>query len=681
MTAQDILFQPLTIKGVTIPNRFMSTSHQPGYTLAGNFTERYVRYEAEKAKGGVGLIQFAGATTVSVENSFTYGQINGTTDDVVPQFQRMADAIHEHGAVCTVQLTHGGRRERFDQANWLPVFAPSIRRELMHRAFPTPLETHHIDRICQDYANSAKRVRDGGVDGVEINCIPPGLIAQFWSPLTNQRSDEYGGSLENRMRFGMQVFEACRRELGDDYVLGFRLSADEMKQGGLRNQDCVEIAAGYASSGLVDFVSVVGGHSSDYKSTHEMYPTMLFPSAPYLGLAAAVKAKVDLPVLHTTRITDTATAAYAIEQGLIDMVGMTRAFIADPHHVNKFREGREADIRPCVGATYCIDRVGVGLEALCMHNVATSREQFIPQIIEKSTGEKKRIVVVGGGPAGLEAARVSASRGHDVVLFEAGSVVGGQLNLGAKATWRKDISGIVHWLAGQIDSLGVDVKLNTLAEADDVLSVRPDIVVLATGGLPNVGHFKGAELATTVWDVLAGQVEPGNEVLIFDEAGAHPGLSCAETIAAAGGKVEMVSPDRAHGMELGLVNLAAHMSEAYRHGITFTVDQRLVEVRASGNKLVAVLENTYQDQQRVERIVDQVIGDYGTTPDEDLYLALKPQSRNHGQLDLEALAAFTPQGIDINPSGEFFLYRVGDAWAGRDVHAALLDAMRICMEL
>jgi 2,4-dienoyl-CoA reductase-like NADH-dependent reductase (Old Yellow Enzyme family) len=292
----------------------------------------------------VGLVQFGGATTVSVENTYYYGLLNGSVDSVVPQLRQMAAAIHEHGAVCTVQLSHGGRRERWDIDNWLPVFAPSRRRELMHRAFPAELEDHDVQRACRNYAAAARRVREGDVDGVEISCIPPGMIGQFWSPLTNVRSDGYGGSLANRMRFGLEVLEAARREVGDDYLMGMRLSADEMKQGGLTNEDCVEIAAAYAESGLVDFVSVVGGQSSDYKSTHEMYPTMQIPTAPYLDMAAAVKARVNLPVFHATRITDAATAAHAVGNGLIDMVGMTRAFIADPHHVNKLREGREADI-------------------------------------------------------------------------------------------------------------------------------------------------------------------------------------------------------------------------------------------------------------------------------------------------------------------------------------------------
>jgi NADPH-dependent 2,4-dienoyl-CoA reductase/sulfur reductase-like enzyme len=239
---------------------------------------------------------------------------------------------------------------------------------------------------------------------------------------------------------------------------------------------------------------------------------------------------------------------------------------------------------------------------------------------------------------------------------------------------------IVDWLAGQLEKLGVDVRLNCLADAEQVLAEAPDVVVIATGGLPKVGHFEGSELATTVWDLLAGQVEPGEEVLFFDEAGSQAALSCAEFAASQGSEVELVSPDRVHGLEVGLINLAAHMSELYRQRVTFTVDKRLTAVRASGNKLVAVLENTYLDQVE-ERVVDQVVGDYGTAPNEDLYLALKPDSRNLGELDLKALAMFAPQTIDINPEGRFFLYRIGDAWAGRNVHAAMLDAMRICKDL
>ena len=680
MTTYDALFAPLTIKRMVVPNRFVSTSHQPGYTAGGRVTERYIRYETEKAKGGVGLVQFGGATTVSIENCYYYGQLDGTRDDIVDDLKRMADALHEHGSVCTVQLSHGGRRERSDMANWIPAFAPSVRRELKHRAFPAALEPHDIQRIALDYATTARRVRDSGVDGVEISCIPPGLIGQFWSPLTNVRTDDYGGALHNRLRFGFEVLENTRRMVGEDYVVGMRLSADEFKEGGLDNDQLAEIARRYAESGLVDYVSVVGGHSSDHKSNHDMYPSMHERSAPYLWMAAAVKEKVNLPVLHATRIADAATAAYAVEQGYIDLVGMTRAFIADPHHVKKLREGREADVRPCVGATYCTDRISFGLEALCLHNVATSREQHLDHDIARSKGAAQRVVVIGGGPAGLEAARVAAARGHDVVLFEAASRLGGQLVLASQCSWRKDLNSIVDWLTDQIEKLGVDVRLNQLADASQVLAENPHLVVVATGGLPVVGHFRGADLAVTTWDLLARQIEPGNDVLIFDEAGSHGGLSTAEVVAKQGSNVELVSPDRTHGPDIGTNHLVPHMTEAYRAGVKMTVDSRLVEVRRSGNKLVAVLANTYMDEVE-ERIVDQVVGDYGTLPNDDLYEELKAGSKNLGELDLEELAAFSAQTRVRNPQGKYFLHRAGDVWACRNVHAAMLDAARICQRV
>jgi hypothetical protein len=291
---------------------------------------------------------------------------------------------------------------------------------------------------------------------------------------------------------------------------------------------------------------------------------MQSPLAPYLNLAAAIKSKVDLPILHATRITDAATTAHAVQSGQIDLVGMTRAFIADPHHVRKLRIGQEQDIRPCVGATYCLDRVTVGLESLCMHNVATSREQYLPQLIEANVATAQKVVAVGGGPAGLEAARVCAARGHKVTLLEAASELGGQLVLASKVPWRRDMSSVATWLVGQVYNLGVDIRTNQLADREDVAALSPDSVIVATGGIPNVGYFRGSDLVTTVWDLLSGQVSAGAEMLIFDEAGQHSGLSCAQAAAAAGAKVELVSPDRAHGMEVGLLNLAAHMSEIYR---------------------------------------------------------------------------------------------------------------------
>jgi 2,4-dienoyl-CoA reductase-like NADH-dependent reductase (Old Yellow Enzyme family) len=680
MASLDVLFSPLRMKHVMVRNRFLSTSHAPGYAVHGNITERYIAYETEKAKGGVGLVQFGGATAVSVENSFHYGQINGAVDAVVPQYRRMAASLHAHGAVCTVQLTHGGRRERWDDANWLPAFAPSGLRELIHRSFPAEMEEHDIRRIREDYAAAVRRAREGGLDGVEISTQAGTLIEQFWSPAMNRRTDDYGGSLANRLRFGMEMLEVCRRAAGDDFLLGIRMPGDEMLKGGLTQEDCIEIARIHAASGLIDFISVVGGHAGDYQAEARLWPTMWVPSAAYLKLAGAIKNVVNIPILHATRITDAATAVHAVKEGYVDMVGMTRAFIADPHHVNKLREGRQAEIRPCVGAGYCVDRVLMGKDALCIQNVATGRELSLPHAIGRSTGERKRVVVAGGGPGGLEAARIAAQRGHSIVLFEASGTLGGQVVLAAKATWRRDMIGIVNWLADEMGRLKVEVRLNRLAEAKDVLDEEPDVVIAATGGLPEVGHFVGREFAATVWDVLTGDVQAAGDALVYDESGGHAALSCAQHLASKGVNVEIVTPDRTLGLEMADTNLGAHMAELYKGGTVVTPDTRLTEIKREGNRLRALLANSYS-QRPSERVVDMVVGDYGTVPNAALYEELKPLSRNLGETDLHALAAAKRQAVERNAQGKFYLHRIGDAWAARNIHAAMLDAMRLCKEI
>jgi len=289
-------------------------------------------------------------------------------------------------------------------------------------------------------------------------------------------------------------------------------------------------------------------------------------------------------------------------------------------------------------------------------------------------------VVVGGGPGGLEAARVAARRGHEVVLFEAAGQLGGQVLLAARATWRHELIGFVRWLGEELERLGVDVQLNRLAEVEDILTEAPDVVVLATGGLPNVGHFEGNELATTSWDILAGTVEVGKDVLVHDENGGAAALSCAEFVATRGAKVTIVTPDGAIGVELGGTNLGAHMNELYRYGVAIRPDTRLLGARRAANRLVAILSNTYRED--VEELeVDQIIGDNATLPNDELYLALKPLSRNLGEIDLAAMAEAKPQRIVTNPEGTFALYRIGDAWAARNIHAAALDAMRVCVNL
>jgi NADPH-dependent 2,4-dienoyl-CoA reductase/sulfur reductase-like enzyme len=362
------------------------------------------------------------------------------------------------------------------------------------------------------------------------------------------------------------------------------------------------------------------------------------------------------------------------------MIGMTRAHMADPHIVRKLEAGEEDRIRPCVGATYCLNRIYLGGDALCIHNPATGREETIPQLVEPAEGPPKRVVIVGGGVAGLEAARVCAERGHDVVLFEASTEPGGQVVLAARATERRrDLIGIVDWLSSECRGAGVDLRLGTLATAADVLALHPDVVVVATGGLPRIPDLvAGADLVVTTWDIVSGGIRPAAEVLVFDDHGTEDALSCVERMAASGSSVELVTPDRHVGYEVPGTMYPPYLAALYRHGVTMTPDHRLLAVRRAGGRLEAELWNDYS-KTSMTRTVDQVVVENGTEPITDVYLDLVERSVNLGRVDLDEYIAIEPQSLLANPDGRFRLFRVGDAVSSRNIHAAIYEARRTCM--
>ena len=533
MADYDALLQPLTIKNMTVRNRVISSSHGPGYVVDGRPTERLIRYHAEKAKGGIGLTQ-VGASAVSLDSpSGDYGIIRLTDDSIVDHLRPLVDAVHAHGAAVMIQLIHMGRRMRWDGEHWVSLIAPTVSRERVLRGFPKEMEDFDYRRVIDDFAQAARRCKAAGFDGIEVHGAGLHLIDQHWSPLVNKRTDEYGGGFENRMRFGVEVFEAIREEVGDGYVVGTRISGDEMIEGGSTPEECLDIARYYTERGLVDFLSVLGGSSTTHRHYAAFIPNMSLPPAPFLYLASAMRQEVGVPIFHAQRIMDLPTAARAVAEGHVDLACMTRAHIADPHMVRKLTEGREEDIRPCVGASYCVNRVGIGQDALCMYNVATSREEHIPHEHARAPARRK-VVVVGAGPGGLEAARVAGERGHDVVLFEAAEETGGQLALAARVPWREALAGASRWQEAQARKHGVDIRLGTEATAEAVLAADPDVVILATGGRPSKGDIAGVELAVTTWDVLAGTVAPGENVLVYDDSGRYPAVSAVEVLAGRG---------------------------------------------------------------------------------------------------------------------------------------------------
>ncbi len=679
--ARDPLLQPYRLKHLTLKNRVMSSSHEPAYSEDGMPKERYRLYHAEKAKGGMALTMTAGSALVSRDSPAAFGNLQAYRDEIVPWMRELTEACHEHDCKVMIQLTHLGRRTGWNKADWLPVLSASPVREPAHRSFPKTAEDWDIERIVADYASAAQRMKEAGLDGVEFESYGH-LMDGFWSPATNHRDDEYGGSLDNRLRFTWRVIDAVRKAVGDDFIVGIRMVADEDFSAGLSKEEGVEIARRLAASGKFDFLNIIRGSIETDAALTKVIPIAGMRSSPHLDFAGEVRAATKFPVFHAARIADVATARHAIAAGKLDMVGMTRAHIADPHIVKKIMEGREHEIRPCVGATYCLDRIYEGGEALCIHNAATGREATMPHVIARSGERAKSVGVGGAGVAGLEAARVAAERGHKVTVLEASGQAGGQVRLAAQNQRRRELIGIVDWRLAELERLGVEIRYDTWAEKDDVLALTPDVVIIATGGLPqNPPLEAGDELVTSSWDIVAGAVKPAENVLLYDDNGGHQGMTAAELIANAGSRLELLSPERFFAPEMGGMNHVPYMRAFHEKGVTITINTRLHAVRREGNQLVASLSSDFADGWRGERRVDQVVVEHGTLPLDDLYLALKPLSKNGGAVDYEALVIGGYPFPERQPEASFFMFRIGDAVAARNIHAAVYDGLRYTQQL
>jgi 2,4-dienoyl-CoA reductase-like NADH-dependent reductase (Old Yellow Enzyme family)/thioredoxin reductase len=679
MSSSDPLLQPYTIKHLTFRNRIMTTSHEPAYAEDGMPKEQYRAYHVERAKAGIALTMTAGSAAVSKDSPPVFNNVLAYKDEVVHWMKDLADECHEHGAAVMIQLTHLGRRTRWDKGDWLPAVSPSHNREPAHRAFPKKLEDWDIERIIKDYADAAERMKAAGLDGLELEAYGH-LMDQFWSPLTNTLDAPYGGSLDNRMKFTFDVLTAMRKRVGPDFLLGIRYTADEIIEGGLTKEDGLHISMKLKESGLVDFLNVIRGHLETDAGLTDIIPIQGMKSAPHLDFAGEIRKATEFPTFHAARIQDVPTARHAIESGKIDMVGMTRAHMTDPHIVRKIIERRENDIRPCVGANYCLDRIYQGGAAYCIHNAATGRETTMPHDIARAPTRRK-VVIVGAGPAGLEAARVAGERGHEVVVFEATNNPGGQIRLTAQNVRRKEMIGIIDWRMSQCERLGVTFKFNTWAEPATVQAEDPDVVIVATGGMPHTDVLReGNELVVSTWDLISGDVKPGSNVLIFDDAGDHAALQAAEVIAQAGGRVEIMTPDRSFSPEVMSMNLVPYMRSLQKLDVKFTVTYRLTSVHRDDNGLVAVVGSDYGGI-RNEQHHDQIVVNHGTIPMDDLYFELKPMSSNLGALDYDDLIGGTKQSRRSNPEGAFQLFRIGDAVSARNTHAAIYDALRLVKDL
>jgi len=677
--SNDPLLQPYQLKHLTLRNRIIMTSHEPAYPEDGMPKDRYRAYHVERAKGGVAMTMTAGSAAVSKDSPPVFNNLLVWKDEVVPWMKDLTDAVHEQGAAVMIQLTHLGRRTRWDKANWLPVVSPSHKREAAHRAFPKKMEDWDIERIIKDYADAAERMKAGGMDGIELQAYGH-LMDQFWSPLTNELDGPYGGSIDNRLRFTFDVLTEIRKRVGPDFIVGVRYTGDEDLEGGLTKEDGLSISKRLKDSGMVDFLNVIRGHIDTDAGLTDVIPIQGMANSPHLDFAGEIRAATDFPTFHAAKIPDVATARHAIASGKVDMVGMTRAHITDPHIVRKIIEKREDEIRPCVGANYCLDRIYQGGSAYCIHNAATGRELSMPQIIEKAETRKK-VVIVGSGPAGMEAARVAGERGHEVVVYEAAPNPGGQIRLTAQNERRREMISIIEWRMAECTRLGVTFHFNTWAEADTIVAENPDVVIIATGGMPDTEVLsKGNDLVVSTWDIISGDVKPGTNVLVYDDAGDHAGLQAAELIAKSGAKVEIMTPDRSFAPEVMAMNLVPYMRSMQKLDTTFTVTYRLEAVEKQGNQLIAYVGSDYGGVAK-QRVVDQIVVNHGTIPLDDIYFDLKPGSSNHGEMSHDDLLAGKPQSVVRNPDGTYQLFRIGDAVSARNTHAAIYDALRLLKDV
>lgn len=648
MTEFRYLFSPLRIGSLVVPCRIHFAAHMTNFAERHEIADRHIAYYEERARGGCGLITTEELTVHPTDQAYER-LVDAFEPRVVPGFKRLTTAIHRYDTRIFAQLNHNGIQGDGKNSR-LPVWGPSPGKDPIFRETAKEMEEEEIAECVAFFARSALHAAEGGFDGIELQLGHSSLIRQFLSPATNHREDRYGGSLENRMRFCLEIVSAIRRALGRAFPLGVRLNADEMHpRGGLTLRDAQEIARRLEADAQLDFFDLSLG---TFDHLFLVEGSMHTPLAYTVPLAAAIRSVVTLPVFCTNRINDPHLAEKILENGHADMIGMVRALICDPELPNKAREGRFEDIRHCIACNQgCIGRMGLGFRLGCLQNPAVGEERDLGVGTLRPARAPKTVVIVGGGPAGLEAARVAALRKHRVVLFEREGELGGQNLVAGLAAGRQEITGVTRWLTGQIRKLDIDLRLGVEADVETVLREQPDAVVVATGSLPRPRPFPGTwtspPVVTSV-QVLTGRVETGQRVLLIDLEGHHQGTGTAEFLADRGKEVHVLTPALFVGGKLGpLQDLYLARQRLLRKGVTSTPDTAVLSIEGTTVKALNVYSNAMTDIEGYDTLVLVA----GNAPCDGLYFALKGK---------------VPE-----------LYRIGDCAAPRKTDAAILEGHRV----
>ncbi len=640
------LFSPLALGRVTVKNRIVSTSHDAHFGVNGLPGDRYIRYHVEKAKGGAGLVQAFGTTSVHPTSPGGAGNINNYDESIIPPFRALADAVHAYGALITCQLVHRGRRAS-SLASRRPLLFPSDQPNERTGEIPHAMSTADIRMVVDAYAAAAERTCRAGFDGVEIAMFGDMLPDAFLSPAANRRTDAYGGTFERRLRFPTDVLRAVREAIGSNPLLFVRVSGDDFLPGELSPDERLEVARRLDALMLIDVFSVTGGTVKSLQGRPKHVPSSYFPHGIYLPLAAAYKRALSVPVLYAGRIVHPEEAETALADGAADLIGMTRAIIADPDMPRKAQAGRAEEIRLCVGANEgCIGRLYQGLSIECVHNPSIGREAELGDL--QATRSPRRVVVVGGGPGGLEAARVAAARGHAVTLFERRRELGGQVLTAARAPGRAEYIGIARWLAAQVHVHKVDVRLGVFATRDDVLALRPDVVIIATGSIPRPPSAANTAATKVIAarEVLDGEAPVGRRVVVLAEDPHMTGPTTADFLAGQGCQVRLISPFQTIGDAIDDTLKPIILQRLLTQGVECLPLYTAAELRPG-----MVIAQHILTGATVSLECDSIVSACGGRADDELFQALQ----------------------DTGPA----IHLIGDALAPRRVHDAMLEATRV----
>lgn len=539
------VFQPIDIAGTTIPNRIVRTAHSTAHAWV-DTSDDLIAYHEARAKGGVGLsvLEIAGVHLSAPTQIPVYG------DHVIAGYQKLVERVHPHGMKIFQQLWHGGAAFPINLLGGAPWSASDVPNPEAGTV-PVPMTQTMIDDVVAAFASAACRCKEGGIDGVEIHGAHGYLVGQFLSPLTNLREDTYGGSRENRSRFLREILAAIRAQVGPDYPVGVRLSASEEVEGGLVPEEVLEIAKLVEPD--VDFIDVSLG---SYYRFYKMLSPMDDPLGYELPKSSQVTRAVQVPTIVTGRIMTLDHAEQLLADGTADLISMVRALIADPELVIKSKEGRANEVRPCISSSQgCVGGIfGDARRMGCVVNVAAGNEAMLPSDDPGKASTPKKVMVVGGGAAGLEAARTAALRGHSVSLYEMTRSLGGQVRIAAQAPHRADYGAIVQWLGDEITRFGVEVHLGTPVDPDLVREIGADVVVIAAGSTPRRDGFRISRPATplpgvdlphvyTTFDVFGagGRATIGRNAVVVDDSGQFEAISVAEALLDRGAAVTFVT--------------------------------------------------------------------------------------------------------------------------------------------